>query len=226
MKNKNTIKKVGAVALMIGLLAATGIGAYLTDTDVKTDTYTIGHIDINNNFEALNTMEMVPLDVVEYTTANISNIGISDAYVFMTVDIPVTSVYIHEADGSGITGPDTKELFVMSGRSADWVQIGESIHIYDESYNHVFERYVFAYGTGSLKVLECGNTTSDVFTSLQLINLADRDANGQSVDTGNLENAENIAVRLNAYGIQANGLKANDAASVWNIVRNAFSISD
>ena len=226
MKNKKTMKKIGALVLAIGLLAATGIGAYLTSTDVKTDTYTIGSVEITNNFVATNTENMVALDVISYDTANISNTGISDAFVFMTVDIPVASVYTHSADGTGINGPEIQELFMMYGKSAEWTQIGESIPVYDKNYDVVAQRYVFAYGSADVLIeLPSGETTSDVFTALQLINIADINVNGQSVAT-NLENTGDLEVKLSAYGIQSRGLGDDTSAeAVWEIICSAFNLT-
>lgn len=227
MKNKKLMKKLGITMLVLGLVATTGIGAYLTSTDVQTDVYTIGSVEIVNNFVASNTENMVALDVIHYNTATITNTGINDAYVFMTVDIPVASVYTHSADGTGVIGPDMLELFVMGNKSNEWVQVGDVVEIYDGNDDHIANRYVFAYGAlNALSVLPSGETSSDVFTTLQLINIADIDKNGQSIVNNSLEEGESLSVELNAYAIQAGGL-GNDtsAATIWNIICNTFSLS-
>lgn len=226
MKNKKLMRKLGIAMLVLGLVATTGIGAYLTSTDVQTDVYTIGSVEISNNFVASNTENMIALDVIPYNSANISNTGINDAFVFMTVDIPVASVYTHSADGTGITGPEVEELFTMNGKSNEWVQVGSMVPIYENG-NLVAHRYVFAYGSDSaLIALASGETTSDVFTSLQLINIADIDRDGQNIDDGNLEGVVGITIELNAYGIQTTGL-GNDYSptTIWNIICKTFSLS-
>jgi hypothetical protein len=215
MKNKKTMRKVGAIALVIGLLATVGIGAYLTDTDVKTDTYTIGSVEIVNNFEAKNTEHMIANQVVSYDNATISNTGISDAFVFMTVDVPVVTTGTHEADGTPVAA-DVLELFAQSGKSAEWVQVGDALEV-TEGGNLVAMRYVYAYGSAdALTALASGETTSDVFTDLTAINF-DND----------LASTAGYEVELNAYGIQTQGLgEADTAEEVWNVIRAAFSISE
>ncbi len=215
MKNKKTMKKVGALVLALGLVASVGIGAYLTDTDVKTDTYTIGSVEIENNFEALSTQNMIANQVVSYDNATISNTGISDAFVFMTVDVPVVTTGTHEADGTPVADA-ALELFAQSGMSADWVQVGQALDV-TEGGEVVAHRYVYAYGAAdALTALGSGETTSEVFTDLTAINF-DND----------LASTSGYEVELNAYGIQTQGLGDDTSAeAVWNIIRAAFSISE
>ena len=215
MKNRKTMKKAGALVLVIGLLASIGIGAYLTDTDVKTDAYTIGSVEIENNFVAQNPEYMIANQVTSYDNATISNVGISDAFVFMTVDVPVVTTGTHEADGTPVADA-TLELFAQSGMSADWVQVGNVLDV-TEGGELVAKRYVYAYGSAdALTALATGETTSDVFTDLTAINF-DNDL----ADTAGYE------VELTAYGIQTQGLGDDTSAeAVWEIIRNAFSISE
>lgn len=215
MKNKKTMKKVGALVLALGLVASVGIGAYLTDTDVKTDTYTIGSVEIENNFEALSVQNMIANQVASYDNATISNVGISDAYVFMTVDIPVVTTGTHEADGTPVADA-TLDLFAQSGMAADWVQVGSALDV-TEGGELVAHRYVYAYGSANaLTKLGSGETTSAVFTDLTAINF-DND----------LASTNGYEVELNAYGIQTEGLgEADTAEEVWNVIRAAFSISE
>lgn len=213
MKNKKTMKKVGALCLAIGLLAATGIGAYLTSTDVKTDTYTIGSVEIENTFVAQNPENIVANAEFAYDAAGIENVGISDAYVFMTVDVPVVTTGTHLADGTPVADA-AQELFAFEALEG-WTQIGDKLDVTKDG-EVVAQRYVFAYGAAdAMTVLSAGETTTDLFKFVTAINF-DND----------LASTAGYEVELNAYGIQTTGLNVNSAEGIWNIVRNAFSISE
>lgn len=129
---KKTVKHV-AIILLALLVVAASIGAFFTSTDVKSDSYTIGQIEVeivgdDNLYEAL---RLTPN--YEYTfTRSVKNIGINDAYVFVAVTIPYEKVYTHDASGNqveaGINELMDVQLFRygtngVAGVSSEWAPV-------------------------------------------------------------------------------------------------------
>lgn len=245
MKNSKNMKKYGLAVGLIGLAAVAGIGAYFTGTDAKSDSYTIGSIEIENKFVAQANEDITPLYEMSYDSAKIANVGINDAYVFMTVDIPMAEVYTSDADGNCSASAELKELFEINfdgaAVGAGWERVGEALKLEDAAGEQVGTRYVYAYATdGKLTELAPDATTENsIFSILKFINVADTDADGNAVAPEfNIEGRDDLTVKLVAYGIQTQNVKtdvafagdnadgATDPATVWAVVRNALQVSE
>ena len=246
---KETMKKVavGAIAVMtIGALAfAPSIGAYFTGTDAKTDSYTIGSIEIANKFVGQANEDITPLWEMSYDSAKIENTGINDAYVFMTVDVPMAEVYTSDADGNCSDAPELLELFEINydGTTvgAGWEQVGAGLALTNAEGEQIGTRYVYAYATdGELtKLAPDAETDNSIFSIMKFINVADTDNNGDAVASEyNIEGRDDLVVKLTAYGIQTDNVKTDvafagdnadgskDPATVWAVVRNALQVSE
>lgn len=239
MKTKNkTFKKIGAIALCIGLLASIGIGAYLTDTDVKSDVYTVGNVQAeivsNGDMEVANAGYLLPSTFHTYERAA-TNTGINDAYVFMSITIPYD--YFTAQSVLGFYDQWLAQLFVPCidentiGVNDEWklVDAGyfgqyELVENYSQSahedrpYSAIIGNtitYVYGYvgdnTDGSLKALASGETTSNLLDKLYLINLS---------------NIANVTgeVSTKLYAIQSNNVNGGltDVNGVWAVINTAL----
>ena len=245
MKNSKNMKKYGLALGLIGLATIAGIGAYFTGTDAKTDSYTIGSIEIQNMFEAQANEDITPLYEMSYDSAKIKNTGINDAYVFMTVDIPMAEVYTSDANGNCSAAAELLELFTINYDGANvglgWERVGEALALTDADGAQVGMRYVYAYAAdGELTALTPDATTAQsIFSILKFINVSDTDADGNAVATEyNIEGRDDLTVKLTAYGIQTQNVQSDvafagdnedgskDPSVVWSVVRNALQFSE
>ena len=201
------------------LLLAMAIGftsLYLTDNDTATNTVTVGDVKIDllePNWEDTNNVvpnQELPKD------PQIKNVGINDAVVFMTVEVPVENITLTADDGTkGVKG--NNELFWFKD-SAD----GASVHAnnFDTNWVHLDTRdtganlagttrtYVFAYKTPISK----DETTTALFDKIQVKNFIENE-----IPAGKTEQ-----IKINAYGIQASdvlesGVDLTDTLSNANL---------
>ena len=88
-KRKNIITLI-AIFVAVGILITGGILAYLTDTNQKTNVFTVGSIKINlteANWNSTNGQDIIPGDVIS-KDPKIDNVGKNSAYVYMKVEQP------------------------------------------------------------------------------------------------------------------------------------------
>ena len=215
-KSNKTMKRIVSLGLIVGILASVGIGAYLTSTDVKEDVYTVGNVQAEivavGDMELANAGHILPNTTHQYERAAM-NTGINDAYVFMTVTIPVVETYQSADDGTNSSIKDYIQLFAPEAISSEWKLVDTgilgmssiwSVDMVGIDYAHdthcVFHAedgdptaitYIYGYvgdnADGSLKALASGETTSNLFDELTVANFSNYrsfvDINGHSIIT-------------------------------------------
>ena len=238
MKRQNKIFKASiAIVLILAMLAAIGIGAYLTDTEVKKDVYTVGNVQAeivsSGDMEVTNAGYLLPGTVHTYERAA-TNTGINDAYVFMSLTFPYELVGVSDADGTQL-GERIRQIFIPGSAdgnaiSSEWklVDVG-SIGQYEITANgqHNGEHdnysvitgntitYVYGYigdnADGSLKALKSGETTANLVDTMKLTNLY---------------NVANISgeVSTKLYAIQSNNVNGGltDVNGVWAVINKTL----
>ena len=108
MNKKKTI--IAAIVLLLVLLVGGAI-AYFTDEDEKTNTFTIGDIDISlaeEHWVASNGENVMPGQVIAKDPVITNDSAANDAYVFMKVVIPCST------DATPI------EAFTLNNVSTGW----------------------------------------------------------------------------------------------------------
>ena len=236
MKNK-TFKRSIAIVLCLAILAAIGIGAYLTDSDVKKDVYTVGNVQAeivsNGDMELDNVGALLPGTVHVYERAA-TNTGINDAYVFMSLTIPYEMVGVSDTDGTQI-GERVRQLFIPGHADgfigSEWKLVdvgyigqyeiednGQYCGEHDQYSAVVGDTITYVYGfigdnaDGSLKALASGETTSNLVETMQLTNLY---------------NASKITgeVSTKLYAIQSGNVNGGltDVNGVWAVINKAIS---
>ena len=235
MKNK-TFKRSIAIVLCLAILAAIGIGAYLTDTEVKKDVYTVGNVQAeivaNGDMELDNVGALLPGTIHRYERAA-TNTGINDAYVFMSLTIPYEMVGAANEDGTQI-GERVRQLFIPGHADgyigSEWKLVdvghigqyeiednGQYCGEHDQYSVVVGDTITYIYGyigdnaDGSLKALASGETTSNLVETMELTNLY----NVFKIDG-------EISTKL--YTIQDDYVNGgiNDVNGVWAVINKAL----
>lgn len=201
MNKKKTI--ISAIVLL-AIVAVGGAIAYFTDTDTKTNTFTIGNVDItlseehwsttdSNNNNIPDAAENIAPGVSVAKDPVITNVSATaPAYVYAKVEIPCT------------TDATPEEIFTLNTIGSGWTLMN------DGACNNGVATKVYNYGTASaMTALAAGSATPAVFSSVSLNSSITGSENGLS---GN----KNVVVT--GYGIQTNGL-GNDVTpeTVWSM---------
>lgn len=196
---------IAAIVLAI-VLAVGGILAYFTDTETKTNVFTIGNVNItltepgwdetdsNNNNIPDAAEGLIPGQTVTKDPKITLESGSSNAYLFMKVKVPaiVTS------------GTVTKELYTYTVNNA-WEEVTAKKVIGADYVEHVY-----VYGTVSTPTsVTAGTTTANVFPNVTV--------NTTITNTEAAGFASNSNIVVTAYGIQADGISASGAADIYNL---------
>ena len=211
MKKKKTI--LAALVLLL-VVAVGGAIAYFTDTDTKTNTFTIGNVDIsltedgwdaladaNNNDIPDVAEDMMPGESVT-KDPTINNLSTKNpAYVFAKVEVPCTT----------IVAPATtsEELFTYT-TNAGWTELSSAAVACTSGGTAT---HVYYYGTGGTltALAKTANastptpTSNPVFSSVTL----------RSTLKGNEGLTGNKNIVVTGYGIQTEGLTSTAPADVW-----------
>jgi len=191
------MKKRKYLLAAIALLLIFGIGstiAYLTDTDAKTNTFTIGAVDITLTepaWVAANGENLVPGQTVakDPTINNVSTKN--DAYVYIKVEAPCTTTstpreIFNYTVNSGWTELTSEAVACTSGKATK----------------------VYYYGGTNLTVLTKGSSTPALFSNVTLVNDL---TNAEITNLGST--AKDMIIT--GYGIQKDGLASTTPSAVW-----------
>jgi len=210
MKKKKTLL---AAVVMLLIFIVGGAIAYFTDTDTKTNTFTIGSVDItltedgwdaladsNSNNIPDDAEDMMPGESVTKDPV-VNNVSTKNpAYVFVKVEVPCTTV----------TSPATPEEIFTYTTNAGWTELsseavactsgGTATHVYYYGSNGTLTALAKAANAQTPT-----STTNPVFSSVTL----------RSTLTGNEGLDTQKQIVITAYGIQTEGLSSTTPADVW-----------
>ena len=211
----NKKKTIIAAVVLLAVLVVGGAIAYFTDTESKTNTFTIGNVDITltedgwdaladtNNNELPDVAEdMMPGESVT-KDPTINNVSTKNpAFVFAKVEVPCTTI---------VAPATTSEEIFTYTPNAGWTELSTAAGACTSGGTAT---HVYYYGTGGTltalaKAADAStptSTTNPVFSSVTL----------RSTLKGNegLNGNKNIVVT--GYGIQTEGLTSVTPADVWN----------
>lgn len=196
-------KTIIAVVIMVLVFIVGGAVAFFTDTDTKTNVFTVGNVDITltePNWDDTDTNSdgvpdaaegLMPGDSVNKDPL-ITNTGSSDAYVFTKVEIPCTS------DASA------EEIFTYTINSGWYLMTNGSC-------TNGTATKIYAYGSSSamtaLPSTSGSNTTPTLFDTISLNSTID----GTETGLGG-----NKSVVVTGYGVQTTGLgSATTPSAIW-----------
>ncbi len=196
---------IAAIVLLLILLIG-GAVAYFTDTETKTNTFTIGNVDItltepnwatadtnSNNVPDAAENKMPGEEIAKDPT--ITNVGENDAYIFAKVDSACT------------TDATPKEIFTYTVNTG-WYLTNPTAACENGTISRIY-----AYGTSSAMTKVSKNGTAVLFTKVTVNDTLTGSEAG-------LRDA-NKTVEVKAYGVQADGIKkdgnpATSPADVWS----------
>ncbi len=189
MKRKKLI--IAAVVMLLVFLVGGAI-AFFTDTDSKTNTFTVGKVDITltePNWVATNAENLLPgATVTKDPTVTLASDS-ADAYVFVKVEVPCV--------GSGNT---LRELFTYTTASG-WSELSEAAVACTAGGKAT---HVYAHTAAMTK-----NESATLFSSVKL------DENLTETEAGALTTIE---MPINAYAIQ----KDNVAGATYTVYSTNF----
>ena len=213
---------LGVLALTASLAVGSAM-AYFTDTDHAENQITIGKVDIDleeKEWDKLTPEEKTDITPNKEITKDpqVTNIGINDAFVFVTVEVPVADVITANDDGTKNPKAVT-ELFSWKTNEG-WTRFGEVKDVTNEVGVVLAHEYSYVYGTDSTcTALKKGVATPKLFNSVKFANVIE----GQTMADGTLLEEKTLNINLKAYGIQTTDLTEKDVtdpASVWQVLSN------
>lgn len=209
MKKKKTILAALVLALVVSI---GGVIAYFSDTDSKTNTFTVGKVSIEvneENWNAENAKAILPNQILD-KDPTIKNNGKNEAYVFLKVAVPTANVTVEADDGSdGTTSAQPLFKLINSGNQ-EGVNDGWTL-VSSETKNGAIE-YIYAYGSNSeMTKLAKDATTPALFNKVQFANIQE----GWGIEE------QQYSVEVTGYAIQTENLtssNAKDPAGVWAVL--------
>lgn len=192
-------KKITIAAIVLALvLLIGGLIAFFTDTDEKSNVFTLGNVDITltePSWVATNGENMSPGKEVN-KDPTVNNVGSTPAYVFVEVKVPMTNE----------TTP--KEVFTYTTNSG-WVEVGTA------QTSGGYTTHVYAYGSASaMTELAAGTTSSPTPTSTPVFSKVKLNPAITDPSTITLTNNE-FKLDIKAKAIQSNDLGATTPAAVY-----------
>ncbi len=211
-------KKVLIAAFVLALvLSIGGVLAYFSDTETKTNTFTVGSVRIELNETAWDATgqtaagSVLPNQMID-KDPTIKNTGNNAAYVFIKVSIPKATVTIEAQDGSGSTST-TQELFTLINSSnTAGVNSGWELVSSDTTGANANE-YIYSYSSGGTmtSLAKGATTTNPLFSKIQFVNAQE----GWGIE------GQNYNVVVTGYAIQTENLTAGNVTgntAVWNVL--------
>lgn len=213
MINKKTARMTAMTALLAGTLTVGGMMAYFTDTDNAVNSFTVGKISIEltePDWDPDDATDITPGKEIE-KNPTITNNGINDEFVFLSVSVPYKNIVVANADGTKKPAADT-QLFEYEVNDG-WTQVGQKTV---DAENGVY-KYLYAYTGQSADTMEAlaqSEDTPALFDSVTFVNAVEGQGLEESTQT----------IDIDAYAIQSSYLGASKAetapANVWQILSN------
>lgn len=207
MKNKRRLSIV-VLALAMVVLISTAV-AYFTDIDTVDNVFTIGKVEIGleePDWTPEEHTKITPNETIE-KDPTITNTGINDAFVFLTVEVPYKNIVTADVETGVKNAAADTELFTYALNNG-WVEIGTPVKDADKG----TVTHLYAYGTESAcTTLESGEAATELFSTVTFVN---------AIEDQGLENQE-VHIPVKAYAIQTTDLTDDDVTTpdgVWKLV--------
>ena len=190
MKTKQTMAKAVCTLATLALVSSAAF-SYFTDKEEKTNTFTIGSVDVvleepswpGDDPTDESEKDLVPCEVVA-KDPQITNTGKNDAYVYLEVTLPKATVVTANEDGTK-NEAQNQALFTYT--------INDGWTLMDEytAEDSTKVTYVYAYN----QVLSPLETTQALFNEVTLINLIE----GQDIEM--TQNIDIVAKAIQKDGV-------------------------
>jgi len=192
-------KKSIAVAIVLLLvLVVGGLLAYFTDTDTKTNTFTLGNnieISLTETWDSSDGLGIHPGAVVSKKPAVKNDSTTTPAYVFMKVEVPC-----YATTGTTVNAP----LFTFTAKSG-WTLINNTPAPNTSTKTIT---YIYAYGSSTaMTELAKGATTPTLFDSVTLAPTLTHAQKATAPATTDIV--------ITGYGIQTDNLSSTNPATIF-----------
>ncbi len=157
---------LGTLIMILLVFVVAGIVAYLTDTDSKSNVFTMGNVSIElleTNFDSSVTLENVEAGNIINKNPQVRNTGDNPAYVYLMVTIPKGS---YTNRGTTVTG---EPLFTYTS-SSDWTEMTGYTMETEDSITKVY------YYNTILQPTEGSNITTALFDSVTVADFPNFDS--------------------------------------------------
>lgn len=207
---KRRTKTIACAAALVGAITVGGVMSYFTDADTATNTFTIGKISLDlqePDWDPDESEDLTPNQEVK-KDPQVKNDGENDEFVFVEVSVPYKNVVT--VNDQGVKNPAADTELASYVVNAGWTELGTPTK--DETTGTVLHRYV--YGTAqACTILSKDAVTPSLFDTITIANVVE----DQKLE-GTTQN-----IKINAYGIQANDIGADDTtvpSEVWKVIAN------
>lgn len=225
MKNNN-VKKILCTGAILGVIGVSGIMAYLTDSESKTNHFTVGkvdielietnwtanqapykdtngdgHIDENDEKTSTDAINIVANQTIT-KDPKIMNKGKNPAYVYLNVTVPVANVVTTNDDGTKKAAADT-ELFSYSINEG-WKELNEKQpnmsggKIISYTHTYYYTKELPKYNGEN----EASCTTPTLFDAVTFANITEDAVSGDTPVVASLQD-----IKVEAKAIQSDSLK-------------------
>ena len=207
-KGLKGLKATVLAAALVGIMTVGGISAYFTDADTVTNEFTIGKVSIDlvePDWGGNPEENVTPLQEIT-KNPKVTNDGINDAFIFMTITVPYANVITANADGTRNEAADT-ELFYYTVNTG-WEELSKTKDTTNKTVTHLY-----AYSAGNtMTALKKDITTVALFDKVTVANV---------IEDQGLECTEQDIV-VSAYAIQTNNINGGTtkASNVWSVIAN------
>ena len=198
-KSKRNIATAVLLAGALGLAAAGGVSAYLTDYDKAENPFVVGQVKIELQEPGWNPDDHKTMEPGKQIQKDpqIKNTGTTDAFVYLEVGIPMKEVTAADYEGKRMEHK-LQELFTF--------HTGEKWSKLDSRKKDDNMVYVYAYD----QVLKPEQTTEKLFDSIKFLNIIEGQLDGQQ-----------LSIPVRAYAIQT-AYTGGDGGSVKEKAREDY----
>ncbi|MCQ2545032.1 MAG: SipW-dependent-type signal peptide-containing protein [Clostridia bacterium] len=208
--NKRNLKKAIVAVAAVCVMLVGGASAYFTATDDKTNTWTVGNVDIELHepgYDASDRDNITPNQELDKDPV-VENTGNNEAYIFVKFSIPKASVKTVGPDGTP-TAASVQELFDYT--------VDESWTLVDQASGTDSNTYIYAYAVnGQCVAVDPEDTTEVVFT--------DGKIKFKNVIEGQIDST--LTLPVYAYAIQTGDITEDGSiapADVWEVLSGQVS---
>ena len=218
--NGKKVKRILTAAVLLAVLAISGISAYSTDGDTATNTFTVGKVEIDlqeSNWDPDNATAITPKQEFQ-KDPKVKNIGNNEAFVFLEVVVPYVRVVTANDNGTKNAAADT-ELFSYNVNSG-WVEVsgvtrdngaGTKTHLYAYCTNNEMTSLAESAQTSTLfDYIKFANVVEDQALEGTTQNVV---VNAYAIQTTNINDE-----KTDLDGKNDDGKVAPDA--VWSVIAN------
>lgn len=197
----NKKKSIAVAAILAVVLLIGGLLAYFTDTDTKTNVFTLGdNVEISLSetaWVAANGEGIHPGANIAKNPIITNDSSTTPAYVFAEVIVPC-----YDSDNDGVADD---ALFTLDTIGSGWTLIDTSA--VDTTAKTI--TYVYAYGSSSaMTSLAANASTSAVFSSVTL---------KSTLTAAQKATAGTTNIVVNAYGIQTDSLSVSTPTAIYGL---------